>query len=275
MKNARYILYLIFLSLSLSLFLCSCGSLESNYYDDYDSEDAQDDVSQIQHNHYYFLYDKNEIIGKVSDCPFEDVSTKKVTSSDFFYDVYFEKGCEGRNVINAWYYDIGTTLPDDAEPVYDKYNLLGTVEKGDIIFEEKGNLGLTGHVAIVEGIFYDERFKTYYVRIIEARSNGLVRSCLDDTRIDDREITVLRVKDATPDIIDYAVEFCIEELGKGYKIDLQKNHDHSQEDWYCSEITWAAYYNEGIDIEVLGEGEPGITPRDILYSEQVYEIDFR
>ena len=273
MKNARYILYLIFLS--LSLFLCSCGSLESNYYDNYDSEDALDDVSQIRHNHYYFLYDKNEIICKVSDCPFEDVSAKKVTSSDFFNEVYFEKGCEGRNVINAWYYDIGTTLPDDAEPVYDKYNLLGTVEKGDIIFVEKGNLGLTGHVAIVEGIFYDERFKTYYIRIIEARSNGLVRSCLDDTRIDDREITILRVKDATPEIIDYAVEFCIEELGKGYKIDLQKDHDHSQEDWYCSEITWAAYYNEGIDIEVSDEGEPGITPRDILYSEQVYEIDFR
>lgn len=62
-------------------------------------------------------------------------------------------------------------------------------------------------------------------------------------------------------------------MGAGYKIDLQKDTEPGQADWYCSELVWAAYKNQGIDIEVSGNGEPGVTPRDIKNSSLMVERD--
>lgn len=176
---------------------------------------------------------------------------------------------------SKWYYNIGTTLPANAEPKYDKYNLYNTVMKGDIIFEANGGFGITGHVAIVEGKYYNAAKNVNYIRIIEAIDVGVVRSCLDDTRVDDKAATLLRVSSAKLDDINTAVDFCIGELGSSYKLDFRKDTSSSETDWYCSELVWAAYYNQGIDIEVAGNGEPGITPRDIRNSSKTTAINFK
>ena len=104
---------------------------------------------------------------------------------------------------------------------------------------------------------------------------GVVRSCLDDTRADDKIVTVLRVRGATKEQIDGAVDFCISQLGKPYVCDLGKDFSPKQDDWYCSELAWAAYYNQGIDIECQTEGEPGVSPRDIRESEKTFEIFYK
>lgn len=176
---------------------------------------------------------------------------------------------------DKWYYNIGTTLPSNATPDYSKYNLYNTVQKGDIIFEANGGFGITGHIAIVEGKYYNAAKNVNYIRIIEAIDVGVVRSCLDDTRVDDKAVTVLRVKGATSANIDAAVNFCIGELGSSYSLDFQKDTSSSETDWYCSELVWAAYKNQGIDIEVDGNGEPGITPRDIKNSAKTTTINFK
>ncbi len=171
-----------------------------------------------------------------------------------------------------YYYDTGTSCPKEA--TYRKYKLLQNVKKGDIIFEGNGGFGITGHIAVVEGI-YSRGDGTQYIRLIEAIENGVVRSILDDKRVVDKDVTVLRVKDATTTQINNAVSFCVSQLGKKYKLDFAKDTSKNEKDWYCSELAWAAYKNQGIDIEVGGLNEPGITPRDIKRCNKVKTISIK
>lgn len=172
---------------------------------------------------------------------------------------------------NKYYYNTGTSCPSSA--TYKKYNLLNVVKKGDVIYEANGGFGITGHIAIVEGL-YTRSDRTKYIRLIEAIDVGVVRSILDDARVDDKAVTILRVSGATTTNINNAVNFCIGELGSSYKLDLAKDTSSAETDWYCSELVWAAYKNQGIDIEVSGLGEPGITPHDILNSSRTYAVSY-
>ncbi|MBR3770737.1 MAG: hypothetical protein IKL07_00555 [Clostridium sp.] len=172
-----------------------------------------------------------------------------------------------------WYYNTGTSIPSKATPVYSKYKLLNNVKAGDIVYEANGGLGVTGHIAIVEGKYYDSTKKMYYIRVIEAISSGVVRSILDDTRVDDKAVTIYRVSGATSAQKTAALNFCKGELGSKYFCDLKKDTSSSETDWYCSELVWAGYKNQGIDIETTtGINEPGITPRDIARSSKVYKV---
>lgn len=174
---------------------------------------------------------------------------------------------------DTWYYNTGTSLPQAAD--YSRYNLLNTVRKGDVIHEANGGFGITAHTMIVEGIFWDSTQQQYYIRVIEAISDGVVRSVLDDTRVDDKAVSVYRVSGATTTIINNAVNFCIGELGSSYNLDFAKDTSSSETDWYCSELVWAGYMNQGIDIETDNFfNEPGITPRDITNCSRVYSIYF-
>lgn len=175
----------------------------------------------------------------------------------------------------AWFYNTGSSLPEDAVPVYEKYDLFRTVQKGDIIFEANGGFGLTGHIAIVEGKYYNAARKVQYIRLIEVISEGVVRSCLDDTRVDARAAEILRVSGAVPSAVNAAVDFCAARLGAAYALDFQKDTDPSEPDWYCSELVWAAYYHQGIDLEPDGITEPGITPHDIRNSPLTYPVYFK
>ena len=169
---------------------------------------------------------------------------------------------------NTYYYNTGTSCPSKAS--YGKYKLTSKLQKGDIIFESKGGFGITGHIAIVEGIFTSNG-KTY-VRVIEAISDGVCRGILDDTRVGDKGVTVYRVSGATTSQKNSAVNFCKSQLGKKYSLDFAKDTSSSEKDWYCSELVWAAYKNQGIDIEVAGNGEPGVTPRDLRNSSLTYTV---
>ena len=175
---------------------------------------------------------------------------------------------------SKWYYNTGTSLPQAAN--YSEYNLLNTLKRGDIIYESKGGFGITGHIAIVEGKYYSSTYQQYYIRVVEAISEGVVRSVLDDSRIDDKYSSVLRVVGASETIASNATKFCIGQLGKSYMIDFKKDTSPNEPDWYCSELVWAGYFNQGIDIETTGiYNEPGITPRDINNSSKVYNVNFR
>lgn len=171
---------------------------------------------------------------------------------------------------STYYYNTGTSRPSSCN--YSKYYLLSRIKQGDIFYEATGGKGITGHVGIVEGKFYTS--KGYYIRVIEATpAYGVKRGVLDDTRVDERAISVWRVntKDA---IRKEAVNFAISQLNKGYDLDVRrKGHAANQKEWYCSELVWAAYYVNGLNIET-SPGEPGVTPRDITsYSSSTYSIN--
>ena len=170
---------------------------------------------------------------------------------------------------DSWYYNTGTVLMD--EPNYDTYNLLNVVAVGDILYEDEGGSGLTGHIAIVEGIYYDTNYSQFYIRLVEAigyisgsigDGDGVCRSVLDDDRYVNRDGTLLRVTSADSTQKSNAVSFCVGQIGKGYSLDLGHDTSTSEADWYCSELVWAAYKAQGIELET-NSTLPGITPHEL------------
>lgn len=157
---------------------------------------------------------------------------------------------------DKWYQRTSTSLPQRAS--YSKYSLLSKVKKGDLIFETGGKYFLTGHIATVEGIFYSSQYKQFYIRVIEALKPHVCRGVLDDTRVDDLKSTVYRVNSnngviITDSIRNNAVKFCQSQIGKNFKIDPAHDTGANEEDWYCSELAWASYKNQGIDLEVFAD----------------------
>ena len=171
---------------------------------------------------------------------------------------------------SSYYYDTGTKRPSKCK--YKNYNLLNKVKAGDLVYEANGGYRISGHIAIVEGIFcYDLQ---YYVRLVEATPGyGVARGVVDDVRVDEREITIVRPATSTK-IKKASVAFALSQLGKKYKLDFKKNTSAKEKDWYCSELVWAAYKNQGVDLET-SLGEPGVTPRDLRDSSLTYKINFK
>ena len=178
----------------------------------------------------------------------------------------------------TWFYNTSTTLYQ--KPNYSKYNLLNIVQAGDIIYEASGGSGLTGHCVMVEGIYYSTDYAQYYIRVIEAigylsgsigEGEGVCRGILDDDRIDSRQGTILRVSSATSSQKTNAISFCRNQIGKEYEV-ASGGHSTSSSatDWYCSELIWAAYYNQGIDLE--SDRGVWVTPAEILASSKVTTI---
>lgn len=180
---------------------------------------------------------------------------------------------------DTWFYNTSTQLYQ--KPNYSKYNLLEIVKPGDIVFEAAGGSGLTGHCVIVEGIYYSSEYAQYYIRIVEAigylsgsvgEGEGVCRGILDDDRLDSRRGTILRVNDADDTDKTNAIAFCVSQIGKEYEV-LTGGHSTASTttDWYCSELVWAAYYNQDIDLE--SSRGVWITPDEILESSGVTAID--
>ena len=171
---------------------------------------------------------------------------------------------------NWGYYDYeddwkntGTSLPYSVN--YSLSNLLETVQAGDILYEQATDHdNFVGHAAIVEGIFYDSTYNQQYIRVIEATFHGVNRGILTPIRLNARYGTVLRVDDATSTQKNAAVSFAIGQIGKDYFLNLfGKGYEPSKLAWYCSELVWAAYYNQGID---LSPGINCVRPIEFLQS---------
>lgn len=187
------------------------------------------------------------------------------------------------SILDKWYENTNTTLPQAAS--YSQYGLLKTVKKGDLIYEDGFKYAFTGHISTVEGIFYSSQYHQFYIRVIEAIGTGVVRSVLDDTRANDFNSHVLRVHSAngftvTDKKINAAVKFCQTQVGKKYKLDIFAHPDHSaiEESWYCSELAWASYYNQGINLDTTSGAYineiVGATPLDIYNSVFTFELDY-
>lgn len=244
-----------------------------------------------------------EMKRKLSSCGLALVTMIMFTESIFgnFGEISTVKATEYRTMSSSssssgdtvYYYDTDEKMPKKATYDNEKFDLLNKVKKGDIIYEAKGGAGLTGHIAIVEGIFTNEDSEKKYIRIIEAIDKGVKRGILDDQRMKDKEATVLRiesdcfkfevkdkktkktiVKNKKSKIIKAAVKFAKSQIGKDYALDL-RNFDTGEdnEDWYCSKLVWAAYKNNKVNIAGKTKvPEPGITPREIYACKKLKKI---
>lgn len=171
-----------------------------------------------------------------------------------------------------WYFDTGTSLPQKAN--YSSYNLLTTARKGDIIYETTGDLApIAGHASIVEGVFWSSTYNQFYIRVIEAISKGVRRGVFDEQRLADKSGTILRVLSASEDQRNSAVVFCISQLGKKYSLHTPKHSSASSERWYCSELVWAAYKNQGIELHnIPTAGE--VFPADLYASNKTSIVGY-
>jgi uncharacterized protein YycO len=185
---------------------------------------------------------------------FIEIDKDDYHSSDDFFVTSSSSGCDSR-----WYYDTGTTLPQDAD--YTSCDLLNRVRVGDILYEEATIVStLTGHVAIVEGIFFDNGQP--YIRLIEAVSCGVVRSVLDCNRLSENDGEVYRVIGASYTERSNAVDFAINELEKGFN-HVFSGACTSRNTWYCSQLVHCAYDDQGYNLA----GTPIFFPRQITNSD--------
>lgn len=181
---------------------------------------------------------------------------------------------ETRSSGGAWYDYIGkqsVSLPQKAD--YSRYNILSTVQKGDVVSETKGLVAsITGHIAIVEGKFWDSAHSQYYIRTVEANGEGVVRGVLDDDRKDERGTNIYYVRTASSSQKNGAVSFCIGQIGKPYSLEFpltQCSYSSSTSNWYCSELVWAAYYNQGINFNGSSIPMNIYLPRDLAASSHL------
>lgn len=144
--------------------------------------------------------------------------------------------------------------------------------------DNEGSGRIFGHAGIVEGIYYSTAKSSYYVRVIESIGAGVTRGLWDVGKTDDRDTYLYKVYTADTDQKAAAVEFCKTQLGKPWFLNLTHSYSSDTGSWMCSQLVWAAYRNQGVDIECNGGpgGEPGVTPHDITEnSSMVTHVDFR
>jgi cell wall-associated NlpC family hydrolase len=84
-----------------------------------------------------------------------------------------------------------------------------------------------------------------------------------------KRIRYARVVRATTSQREAAIAFARSQLGKPYQPEFNRIKDPSpdSEEWYCSELVWAAYYNQGIDLD--SDGGLSVWPSDIAESPEV------
>lgn len=175
-----------------------------------------------------------------------------------------------------YFYNIGTTL--SFQPNYNDYYIFETAKRGDIIFEANAAEGL-GHTAIIEGHFFSTQYG-YYIRTIEATDTyNVCYGLFDAARVEPRILSLYRVDDANATQRAGAVQFCKNQIGEEYGLweSVSNRWDDENDKWICSQLVWAGYKDQGIDIENTNERlDLVVMPDDItIYSEFVSEINFK
>ena len=161
---------------------------------------------------------------------------------------------------------------DYYNPIYDRSELLTYLKPGDIVYEGNGQfLGdLFGHIAMVIGIVHDSVNNQDFVLMIEAYLEGVCYSVMTPERFLQKDVVIIRLNDVTDSQIQGAIDWAKGHLGDKWNI-LEiisgKEYDEEKEIWYCSEFIWAAYYSQGVYIDVddnLPQGGSIVYPDEIL-----------
>ena len=202
----------------------------------------------------------------------------EVTSDSTQYDVQPMASVDADYILSENDYLQTPAAEFQRVPVYEAYDY-SVIKEGDIIFETETVLFNTGHNAIVYDMEKNSEYGNY-IQTIEAVLGGVQFGFLDDTRIVDYKIKILRVVGASEEVVQDTKYFAYKQLGKEYFLNiLRLNTDINSESWYCSELVYAAYKYAGIDIGVKKDsnGEDtyltlGCIPYDIYNSYNVNQV---
>ena len=168
-----------------------------------------------------------------------------------------------------WYYNCPELAQANA---YGKYDLLGfSVTSGDIVMDEDGLFGLTGHTGIVVGHFYSSVYQTYYVRVVEAVAGGVSYGILCDQRVDERDSYVYRVS-TTDSVRLNAVDWACTQIGKPYLISAGSEVNAQRANWYCSLLCYASYAAQNLYLASYSEYQI-LPPRTLIASSYLTMTD--
>ncbi len=145
---------------------------------------------------------------------------------------------------------------------------------GDIICETETILNNIGHTALIVSTDHKSEFGSY-VQTIEAVMGGVQRGYLDDDRIVNYKCCLLRVRGRKDDNANKAAYFAEKQVGKPYAMGVLETSINS-ENWYCSQLIYAAWKYAGIDVGAKNAGETftglACMPSDILTAYNTVEI---
>lgn len=160
---------------------------------------------------------------------------------------------------------------------YGKFDY-SAIHEGDILFESATIGNNVGHTALVYDVnkpgsasMIDDSTnsnRSTYIQTIEAVAGGVQFGFLDDTRMVDFGVVVLR---ATNDLsaIEHAKYFTWCQLDKPYRLPIDDSTQHDMDIdspyWFCSELNYAAYLDAGIDLHAIGS-DGWCWPYDLLLS---------
>ena len=164
--------------------------------------------------------------------------------------------------------DKDTTPASDfaQQPVYGTFDY-SVIWEGDIVYETNTSFSDIGHDALVYDTEKDFEYGTY-LQTVEAVAGGVQYGYLDDSRMVDFSVKILRVAGVSDTVVYDVREFCLEQLGKPYSL-FTSDTDRDAESWYCSLLIYAAYLDAGIEI---ADYALFITPAAIYGHENTYEI---
>lgn len=204
---------------------------------------------------------------------------------------------EGGGEINGelWY---AIDLDDEGKPIitydidYSRSHLLEYLKPGDIVYERNAGFDVVdflGHIAMVIEVVQATPTQPGYVLMIESlpsvinnpytgepRELGVCYSIMTPTRFRAKRVSIMRVKDATDEQIQGAVNWAVSRLGKKWRFPTDKHLDNNNEEngegknWYCSELVWAAYCLQ--DIDLVEYNILPVAPEDIYKSDEVATI---
>lgn len=127
-------------------------------------------------------------------------------------------------------------------------------------FNEQRNISFffnAGHNAMIVDMAHSGYYGSY-MQTIEAVGGGVQYGFLDDLRMAEYKIKILRVSGATSTVRNNAIYFIRAQLGKPYYLNtFRLNTSIDSLEWYCSELVYAAYKYAGIDIGVK-QGSNGL-----------------
>lgn len=135
------------------------------------------------------------------------------------------------------------------------------IQEGDLVIETATVYNDMGHSAFV----YDTNKRasgrihgrSTYIQVIEAVLGGVQFGFLDDNRMVDFGVVIIRPKNTNTSIVEDAKYFHWCQLGKPYSLPLDEgrvNTSINSGSWYCSELNYAAYYYAGLSIASPSSG---------------------
>lgn len=154
------------------------------------------------------------------------------------------------------------------------------IQDGDIVVETSTKFNNMGHSAFVydtnKAVSGRIHGRSTYIQVIEAVKEGVQFGFLDDNRIVDFGVVIIRPKNTSSNIVEKAKYFHKEQLGKTYNLPLTEgrvNTSIDSDSWYCSELNYAGYYYAGKVIAYASAGG-WIWPFDLTNSSLTKYVSF-